>query len=225
MFVGFIAGSLWLGVGLFSLSVLFAMVPQDGDVAYALICGLIGSNQGPDCDYPLSGGADDRLLLYNFSEVAGYTLNVANTQIVEAITMTGLLKGFSFTGQNFSTQPRWRLVQGPFSNSFEHEVEFLIFNYNGAIKKELLALSKAKLIAVAQSNFKGNDGDAAFHLFGAEAGLFVSEMEQDFNSDVQGAVRVKLKSNTKGLEGALPKSVFITDFAATKTMIDATITP
>lgn len=223
--VGYLAGSIYLGFGLFAMAVVFSFVPQDGEVAYALICGLVGANQGPDCDFPLVGGADDRLYLYNFSEIAGYTLNATNKEIVEAITMVALKKGFSYDGQNYSTQPRWRYVEGPFAGAFEHEVEFLVFNYTGAIKKELLALSKAKLVAVTLSNFRGDDGDAAYHIFGSQAGMKVVEMEQDFNSDIQGAIRVKIKSNPKGLEGSIPKSVFITDYATTNTMVVGTITP
>lgn len=222
MALGFVLGSWALGIGLFALGVAFQFLNPVGAAAY-LICGTIAASQAPDCNNPLNGGADDVLYLYNFADVATVSLNVSNTMICEEIVMSGVATGFTITGQNFSNQPRWRMVKGPFQNQFEHEIELLIFNYTGAVKKELLAYAGAKLMAVVQHNFKGANGAAAFHLYGSGSGLYCEIMEQDANSDIQGAVRVMFKSNEKALEGKPPLAVFDTDYATTLAMIEGTV--
>lgn len=223
MAIGLMFGAPILGVMLFAASLIIGRAYPAGSYAFG-VCGLIAAGHSPNCDYPLTAGNNERLILYNFDEITGYDVNVSNPLVVEAINMVALKTGFEFVGQNYSNEPKYRMRKGAYVNTYEHEVNFLIFGYNGAVKKIVEAMAKGKLVAVVENNYRGSDGSSAFELYGSGSGLYVQTLERDANDqDNNGAMKIQLLTGERGGEGSLPKSIFDTDYATTKAMIDATV--
>ncbi len=221
--VGMIFGSPIFALVLFAGSVIVGRAYPAGGYAFS-ICGTIAAGHSPNCSYPLTAGNNERLILYNFEDVASLTKNATNALIVEEIVMVATKTGFEFNGQNYSNEPKYRMRKGAYVNTYEHEVAFLVFGYDGAVKKTLEAMAKGKLIALVENNFRGSDGGHAFELFGAGSGLYVESMERDSNdADNNGAFKIVLKTGERGGEASLPFAVFDTDYATTKAMIDATV--
>jgi len=186
------------------------------------VCSLITLGLSPDCDNPLIAGVNDRLILFNKSEVSSIGYNVTNTEIVESITLTSAAVGYAFQGQNFSNEPSSRAVVGRYAKRVEHQVDFLIFGESGAVKAQLNKMLQGKFVAVVQNNFEGTDGDAAFTMYGTTQGMQVMEMEQlKYDQETLGAYRISLKSYDQALEAKLPNAVHITDLSTTLAMIDA----
>jgi hypothetical protein len=225
MVVGLLFGGPLLGVVLFIGAIIVGRAYPAGSYAFS-ICGSIAAGHSPDCSYPLTAGNNERLILYNFNDVDTLDRAVGNSLIVEEIVMIATKVGYAFNGQNYSNEPKYRMRKGPYVNTYEHEAAFLVFGYNGAVKKELEAMAKGKLIAVIENNFRGATGDHAFELLGGGSGLFVESIERDPNDqDNNGAFKVVLKTGERGGEASLPFAVFDTSYAVTKAMIDATLVP
>lgn len=192
-------------------------------VIIALICGDISAGNSPDCNYPLVGGVNERLVLMNYNDVASYTDN-GTTKVCEAITMVALKVGYEWVGQNQSNEPKYSLVAKTYNNLYKHEVKFLAFNVSPASKLQLEKMAKGRVVAIVENNYKNAAGDTAFEIFGREAGLYVTAMERNPNDpDNQGAIVVTLSSSEKSLESRMPITLYDTDYTTTKALVDALV--
>lgn len=187
-------------------------------------CGLLDGSIAIDCDNPLNGGANDRLILYNFSEIAGYTPNGTNPQLIEAITLASGKTGYTVEGKNNSVEPSQLLVKQKYGEVYDHEIRFKIFTSSPDVKKRIEAMVKGRYVAVIQNNFQGANGNAEFELYGRKAGLVVKELKRTLvDADTQGAYDIVLATPEATKEPNLPNSIFITSRTATLAMIEGTL--
>lgn len=188
------------------------------------ICGEITQNLEFDCDFPLQAGAEDRLILINRQdwEDAVIDVNITNTQIIENIVLAGAKTGFVYEGKNNSNAPKFELIKKEFSEVYNHEINFKIFSVNADAKKELEALAKGTVVAIVQNKFKGVDGESSFEVYGSGSGLVLTQNIREIQGDAtQGAFDAILKSDEKSLEPHMPNTLFNTDFATTKAIVDS----
>lgn len=189
-------------------------------------CGSITDDIFNNCDETLIGGVRDRLILFNKADLdnGSYTRNVTNGQIIEGITLPSSpqARGYVFEGQNNSIDASTSLSKGRYSVGYLHRIVFRIFTNSPAVKEQLEAMAKGKVVAIIQNNFQGASGQASFELFGMEAGLEVLELTADkSDADTQGAYVVTLSTNEQFREGHLPATPFLTDFETTRDWIEA----
>lgn len=189
-------------------------------------CGEITQGIANNCAYPLSGGVDDRLLLINYSDWkdAVITRNITNNQIIENIVLASGANAFVFEGQNNSNTPKNDMVKGKVFNNFTHEVAFLALTKDAATKETLEEITKGRFVAIVQNNYKGNAGASAFEVYGGDAGMICTVMGADpANADTQGAYSITLASLAPSLEPHLPATIFITNYATTKAIVDGLV--
>lgn len=189
-------------------------------------CGLISQDVLNSCTDVLVGGVNDRLILYNKSQIASYDLNVSNEQIIEGINMVSSPQatGYVFEGRNYSVNDSTKLKNGKFQAGYEHTTVFRIFGNTPDIKAQIEAMNNGLIVAVVQNNHTGVNGNAAFELKGKDIGLKVTDLSQDkSDADSQGAWVVTLATPADYREPHLAATVFDTNFATTKAMIDATL--
>lgn len=189
-------------------------------------CAKITQGVAVNCTNPVQGGTKDNLYLFNYSDIedAVVTRNGQNTQIIENIVLASGVVGYRFEGQNNSNVPKVAMVKGAYSNSFDHEVNFKIFDLTPTIKSELEKMSKGRLVAIVENYYKGTTGNAAFEIYGLDSGLILESLERDAsNADTQGMYDVTLKSSEKSREQHLPASFFITSYAATKAIVEGLV--
>jgi hypothetical protein len=187
-------------------------------------CAGLTADVGVDCDYPLIGGVNDRLILFNFDDVIGTTRNGTNPQIVESITLASGARGYVYTGKNNSHEPRAALVKLRYAEVYEHEVSFKVFDTSPAVKKELQNMAKTKVIALVQNNFVNATGNSTFELYGLGAGLEQVELERlGADTETQSAWSLVIRTSEFAREAALPNTFFLTNYATTKALVDALI--
>jgi hypothetical protein len=187
-------------------------------------CGKISESILIDCANPLVGGVKDRLVLFNFEDQSVITRDGTNPQLITGISLTTspVAKAYQFEGKNHSNDVKSTLVKGKYSENYDHEVIFRIFGNSAAIKKQIEAMAKGKFVAIIENNFKGNGGDAAFEIFGLDVGLDLMAMEANkSDQDTQGAYVLTLRTPDTFKEPHLPASLFLTDYATTKAIVDA----
>lgn len=189
----------------------------------ASVCGKISAGLTIDCDNPLQAGAEDQLILINRDDWldAAITYNVTNPQIIEAVVLASGILAYSYQGKNNSIGPKYEFIKQTFAEVYNHEVNFKVFNVDAPAKLQLEKMAKGSLVAIVQNKFKGTDGDAAYEVYGADAGLIVSQNIRDIiNQENQGAFDVIIKSDEASLEPHMPKTFFITDLATTKAAVE-----
>ena len=192
----------------------------------AVTCAKISADVLLDCDNPMLGGANDRLILVNKDDIASVTYNMTNPLIVENITLATGMEGYEYQGKNNSVEPRSALVKLRYAEVYEHEVIFKVFVNDADTKKQLELMRQSRLIAVIENNHKGDGGDAAFEVYGLESGLELVEMERVVaDTETQGAYNLVLRSSENSRESHLPNTYFITDYATTKTDVETLLVP
>jgi len=183
-------------------------------------CAKITIGSEIDCDAPISGGTGTRMILVNFDDKGTATVTANGT--ITAMALTGATTGFVYEGQKLSHHPSYELVKKPFINMFKHQIEFLVFQYDQAMKADLQKLAKGKVFAIVENNYRGTAGETAFEVYGYNTGLFLEELKRDANdTDNQGAITLKLSSDEGALESVLPQALFLTDYATTLAIVDS----
>jgi hypothetical protein len=179
-----------------------------------------------DCDNPPSGGANDRLILFNLEDLqnATITYNVSNPLLIENIVLGSGVVGYVFEGLNSSVEPRTGLVKGRYVNGYDHEIRFKVFQNTPAIKATLNKLDGAKLVALVQNNHKGASGNSAFELYGLETGVLLQELARTTaDAELQGAYDLLIRNNETSRPSSLPETIFITDFATTLALVNSLV--
>jgi hypothetical protein len=188
-------------------------------------CGRISANILLNCDYPIVGGVEDRLILINKADWDNATLvrDGSNPQIIESIALETSPARYAYEveGKNNSIDVKSTLVKARYSEGYSHEIIYRVFNISPAIKEQIEAKAKGRLVAITQNNFKGATGNAAFEIHGMDIGLELVEAESNkSDAETQGAYVLTLRTPENFKESHLPATLFDTDFATTKAVVD-----
>lgn len=186
----------------------------------------ISAGASANCNKPLVGGANDRLILINKEDISGVVYSASSDLIIEAITLaiaSPANKAYAFTGKNSSVDSSATLVKGRYSVTYDHQTIFRIFDDGPDIREIVAQLGNGKYVAIVQNNYRGTDDKATFDVKGISVGLEATEITQDkSDADTQGAWVITLKTPDNGPKEPLPPAnFFITDYATTKAAIDA----
>ncbi len=187
------------------------------------ICGEISANIAVNCANPIQGGAEEILYLINREDWddAAITYNVTNTEIIENIVLSSGKVAYTYAGVNNSNKPKYELVKGEYSTFYNHEINFKVFDASPTTKEQLELLAKGQMVAIVKNKYKGTDGNSAFEVYGADAGLICTQNIREIaGGDAGGAFDLILKSDETSLEPHMPKTVFITDYATTKAIVE-----
>ena len=188
------------------------------------LCGQLTKNISPDCVNKLFGGADDRLILFNFDDIDSVVRNIDNPQIIEAILLASGKRGFVYQGKKNSNEPDAALVKQRFIDVYDHGIIFKAFEVDAAAKREYERMVDGLVIAILQNKFSGNDGDTEFEIYGLDTGLEVQELTRILaDADTQGAYNIVLRSSEQSKEAQLPATLFLADRTTTKAIVEALI--
>lgn len=175
-----------------------------------------------NCDTPISAGVKDTLYLINYDDIASYTVDPTNANLITGLTLISGARAFKFEGKNSSIEPRGALVRQRYSEVYDHEITFKAFDNGADVKKNLQGAVTKKVVAIVENRFKGSTGDAAFEIYGLIAGLQANTLERiTADADTQGAYNVVLASSEFEKEPNLPATFFDTDYATTKAIVEA----
>lgn len=185
-------------------------------------CGKISAGLAPDCDYPLMGGTTEDLVLFNYEDLGSVTRNATNKQIIEAITLnTTTDKAYKFEGKNESVEPQVNLVKQRYSDSYDHEVMFIIFLNTPLAKIQIEKMVHGKLIGIVENKHKNTDGNSTYEIYGLGVGLYVMELSRIVvDPDTQGAYKLILRTPENSKEANLPNPLYITNLPTTKAVVE-----
>lgn len=189
-------------------------------------CGKITANVVIDCDNPMVAGNGDILTLINKEDwdEAVISRDPANDQLITGITLATGDIGYKFEGKNSSIEPTQKLVKLKYSEVYDHEVSCKAFKADAATKDQLEKLAAGKVVAIVENLHKGAGGSSAFEVYGDEIGLELQELERVLaDADTQSAFSLVLRTPEIAKEAHLPASLFLTDYATTKAIVDGLV--
>lgn len=192
-------------------------------------CANLDSNILIDCENPLQAGTRDRMVLINYEDWLSATIGVNddNSEIIESISFASGGTGYLVEGINNSNEPLVTFKRSRYLGSFEHQVKFKCFNVSPTTKAALEKLTKGRVVAIVENNYKGENGNSAFDVYGANGGLIVPDgglVRDPSSQDTQGAYDVTVKSSEFSMESSLPKRIFVTSYTASKAIFDSLYT-
>jgi hypothetical protein len=175
-----------------------------------------------DCTKPLSAGVKDMLYLVNFADIASIVEDISNPNLIESFTLAPNSFLYQFEGKNNSIDPKSSLVKARYSNTFNHELIFKVFDNASNIKQQLEYMTNVKIVAIVENNFKGSTGEVPFEIYGLRSGLTINVLERIVNDqETQGAYNITLSSSEQIKEPYLPATLFDTSYAITKAFIES----
>jgi len=175
-----------------------------------------------DCKKPISAGVKDMLYLVNFADIATITEDPFNPNLIESFTLTAGAFLYRFEGKNNSIDPKSSLVKARYSNTFQHECMFKVFDNASEIKQQLGYMTNVKVVAIVENNFKGSTGEVPFEIYGLRSGLTINVLERIVNDqETQGAYNITLSSSEQIKEPYLPATLFDLDYLTTKAFLES----
>jgi hypothetical protein len=184
-------------------------------------CPGINADVFLDCTKPISAGVKDMLYLVNFADIATIVEDIANPNLIESFTLAAGAFLYRFEGKNNSIDPKSTLVKARYSNTFNHECIFKVFDNASDIKQQLEYMTNTKVVAIVENNYKGSTGEVPFEIYGLRSGLEITVMERIVNDqETQGAYNITLSSSEQIKEPYLPATLFDTSYAVTKAFLE-----
>ena len=195
------------------------------------VCGGINMGSTYDCATPIVGGNSQNLILID-QEIfnrATITYDGSTDNLITGITLTEVGDvGYKYEGIRKSLNPQSAFVPSDVSNGYDHQVDFLIFDVSQLQKNNIEKMAFGRQIAILENTNAIGNGDSVFEVFGTGLGLEVQAgaMRITGDTDTNGAYTISLKtSDLGGKEQHLPNSLWSTDFATTKTLVNALLVP
>lgn len=178
-----------------------------------------------ECENPLYAGVDSLGLLMNYSDVAHISYNETNGNIIDGITMVtdGDETACAYTVQQLGNQPfsgsNTALVAGTYGNRFTNTIQLAIVDNGPEISHDIIdKLANGRFIAILQNDYKHDNGDNKYQVYGAAKGLRCTAITREFYGDNDGAYVVTLTEENAPKSGVF---FYTTDEETTDTAINA----
>lgn len=169
-----------------------------------LLAGCIGA----DCDNPVFAGMESKAWIFNKAEIASFTYDQTNPNIITDITMKEITPasgqdpavmavGYTITqlGKTPFTGTNTALVEGNAANKFTETFNFVVPDNSPAASMLLDNIANGKFVVVAQNQYTGSDSKGTYQVYGAKKGLVATAMERDaYGEDADGGWAVTLTS-------------------------------
>ena len=180
-------------------------------------CGTITTGSRPDCDNPLKAGTQPRLFLLNYDDLLTTTAGTT-PNLMTALTFATNTVSYLFEGYKQDVKPTQEVVNpGNGQNQFKHNLNFLIYEITQVQKNNIQRLAKGTFITIVEN--KGKNADA-FEVYGLNSGLeLVPGVARDPLANGGGYI-ISLATPDGEFEPLLPQTLFSTDYATTKALVE-----
>jgi hypothetical protein len=150
-------------------------------------------------------------------------LSTVSGNIVSSIILKDDATGYDFESLDNANLGEVSYNKGTYFGNWQHDLTMRVFAKNEASKKFINNLNGARVVAVVENKEPGSDGGVKYEAYGWDAGLELNEGTASTDMADQIVYQVKAGSGANSKEGSLPKSVFVTDLAATEIMLNALV--
>jgi hypothetical protein len=185
-----------------------------------MACGDLIQSSVLDCNNILQAGVGDssRLVLILKDDITSYTTDANG--VISAITLASGKSAFSFDGIKQSLKPKFERQSAPSGQSvYRHSVTFFYFEYSQIAKNNLAQMANGRYVAI-YANAKQDSN--AYEILGTDVGLEMTECMRAPQEN-GGAISVTLSSPEGEFESRPPRTLFVTSWSATHTLVNGYI--
>lgn len=180
-------------------------------------CGTITRANTKVCDDLPQKGTRDRMIVFD-QEKATFTYDT-DGYITNIVLDSGIV-AYQFDGSNNSIKPMAEMIEGTLIDQFDHAVDFIGLDVSQEAKTAAEGMRSGQYVAICENYNRGTDGKKAFEVYGASVGMEMTVLKRDPNSaDTEGALEFRLYTRTNK-EKSLQKTLFTSDYATTKALVD-----
>lgn len=192
-------------------------------------CGkLIQGLTGFVCSQAPSTGAEGDVILINLSDIDKDNSVVVVDSVTQKVTIQSIVLKAGTKGYMYITEGRTlneagaTMVRGTYRNSWTHTVPFRVMVKNEDAKAFINSMvAGVRIVAILKNKESGIDGDVKYEAYGWTNGLEATEGTTTIQFTDGVVYNITMASVDTATEPLLPLSVFDTDIATTKTMLDA----
>jgi len=180
-------------------------------------CSGLFSGSLVSCSDPLAVGIEQRLFLANLEDVASFTFDGTDDNLITAIAMESGKTFFEFEGLKQSISFQEEFVPKPYSTAYKLTVDFSVFDVSASQRRNLEAMVFQPQVAILFGPNDSSLGNGFCNVLGVNAGLdVITSIRIPADNETGGAYRVQLATpDAGGIENGYSKPMFVTDYAAT----------
>lgn len=177
---------------------------------------LAAALNGADCVAPPVGGIEDVITIMNWADyqLATIAVNATNEMIVETFTPAATTAAYQM---NFIPETATATATRNGINTYDHSITGMMNINSNTLKKALMDADGGRYVVIVEN--RNPVAEKKFEIYGMEAGLTITALTQDANAN-NGAIPVTFASSEFSKETKLPKSLFKTDLATTRAIIE-----
>ena len=190
-------------------------------------CSQISTDILNNCDNYLSAGTDDTMILLPYDDIDRTlsTLDVTNKHLLTNLVMKSTKKGCKVEGRYFSNDADYALVKTKYSNDWDHNIMFRIFDISPATKEWIAQLGSGRVVALLKTKTTAINAQHQYEVYGWDLGLELGEMTRNqSDAETKGANVLKLVCDETNKEPKQPLTFFKTDVPTTEAAVAALIT-
>lgn len=145
------------------------------------------------CDNPIFEGAEAKAYIFNKSEIASFTFEDNNPNVITAINMATYEDGsddVNYVGYTINqlgrtpyTGTNTALVEGNIANKWTETVNFVVPDNSPLAAGILDNIGNGKFVVVIENQYDGSDGRGKYQVYGVKKGLVCTEMTRELYSD------------------------------------------
>ena len=182
-----------------------------------------------DCENPLFAGVGAEALIFNYSQIDGFTYDETNGNIVNAITMKTYTSGSTtvpycaYTCQQLGNQPfegsQVEMTEGTYGNKFTNTIQLAVVDNSPAVCHDVIDnFANGKFVVMLTNDYQKADGSNKYQLYGTAKGMKATAITREVWGDNESAYIVTLTE-----EGNPKSGVFFydTDESTTDSAVDA----
>lgn len=152
-----------------------------------------------DCQNPLVPGFENDGIIGNLKDIESVTYDPENKCIVTGITMKSGKKCFPVMnpGRNPFTGTNTAFAAGSFLNGFTKTVNIVVLKVGAEVSKNIIdPLANGAFFVILKNKNKGEGYKNAFEIYGLEAGLYATALDNDkYSTDTKGGWAVTLQES------------------------------
>lgn len=184
----------------------------------------ISSDVLKDCTAPPVRGVEKIAYIYNRDDVT-ITIDPANRNLVTNIIPTSGNQGYKIEGKDLDMNAGHSIVTSEtLPDKYLQTFNFAAWLLDSAATKNLDNLEDLVVVVESKNKNTGTSGDGTFKAYGVETGLYKNADDHTAN-DNSGSRLITLANKSEEESNVSSHVVFDTDYATTKQILTASLTP
>ena len=186
-----------------------------------LTCARLAANAALGSCRNGNGAISGEVIAINFDDWQNATITEAKG-VISSIVLADQAGADRLTSKDRAFEASYTMNRGTYSNSLIHQVILRAFDNTQENKAAINALIQGRFVFIVKRVDVSNPG-TVYEVYGRQNGLTASASEGN-STDGDGVLNTTtMASDDNARESEIPTSVFSTDLATTKTMIDALV--